>query len=77
MPAWGQINEGGSLNEQEINNVITFIQYGDWDQRAGERRLGSNLDKPLPDYSAKGWNGGQADDAKLAQVKRPCWRRAA
>jgi mono/diheme cytochrome c family protein len=68
MPAWS-INEGGSLNVQDINNVISFIEYGDWDRVLENAASASNLDKPLPDYSDKGWNGGKADDAKLAQVK--------
>jgi mono/diheme cytochrome c family protein len=29
MPAWS-VREGGSLNDAEIEQVITFIQSGDW-----------------------------------------------
>jgi mono/diheme cytochrome c family protein len=68
MPAWS-IAEGGSLNNQDIDHVIAFIQYGDWDQVVEHAASATGLDKDLPDYSSKGFNGGTADPAKLAQVK--------
>src|SRR6478672_3274979 len=43
MPAWG-INEGGSLNNQDIENVIAFIQYGDWNQVLENAASASGLD---------------------------------
>ena len=68
MPAWS-INEGGALNNQDIEHLVEFIQYGSWDQVLENAASATGLEKDLPDYSAKGFNGGQADPAKLAQVK--------
>ena len=68
MPAWST-EEGGSLNSQDIENVISFIQYGDWNRVLENAASATNLDKDLPDYSAKGFNNGVADPAKVAQVK--------
>src|SRR5690349_19201435 len=49
MPAWGQA-DGGALNDQEIGDVITFIQYGDWDTTLNDAASAVNLDKDLPLY---------------------------
>ncbi|HMA38125.1 MAG TPA: c-type cytochrome [Chloroflexia bacterium] len=68
MPAWST-TEGGSLNNQDIEHLITFIQYGNWDQVLENAASAVGQDKDLPDYSAKGFNNGQNDPAKLAQVK--------
>ena len=68
MPAWS-IAEGGALNDQDINNVIAFIQYGDWDQVLENAASATGLDKDLPDYSTRASTAVPADPAKLAQVK--------
>jgi mono/diheme cytochrome c family protein len=31
MPAWGR-SEGGQLNEEQINQLVAFIMYGNWDR---------------------------------------------
>ena len=63
MPAQGQA-EGGPLNEQEIDDVITFIQYGDWDTTLNDAASAVNLDKDLPAYKETGFTGD------VAQVKQ-------
>ncbi|MGI8588109.1 MAG: c-type cytochrome [Chloroflexia bacterium] len=68
MPAWST-EEGGALTSQDIDNVVTFITYGDWNQVLENAASATGQDKDLPDYSAKGFNGGVADPAKLSQVK--------
>ncbi|HUS14225.1 MAG TPA: c-type cytochrome, partial [Chloroflexia bacterium] len=55
---------------QDLENLISFIYYGDWDGTLENAASATGLDKDLPDYSESGWNGGQADPAKLSQVKQ-------
>jgi mono/diheme cytochrome c family protein len=31
MPAWGR-SEGGQLNDEQINQLVAFIMYGNWDR---------------------------------------------
>lgn len=31
MPAWAR-SEGGQLNEEQVNQLVNFIMYGDWDR---------------------------------------------
>ena len=64
MPSWG-LTEGGSLTEQEINNVITFINYGDWDSTLNDADSATNLDKPIPAYQNTGYTG---DPARVQQI---------
>jgi len=64
MPSWG-LAEGGPLNNQEINNAITFIQYGDWDTTLDQADSAVNLDKDLPTYQNTGYTG---DAAKVKQI---------
>ena len=63
MPAWS-VDEGGSLNDQEIEDVISFIQYGDWSQVLENANSATNLGEPLPSYA------GFDDPNKIAQVKQ-------
>lgn len=69
MPAWS-VTEGGALNNQQIERLIIFLQYGDWDRVLEYAASATALEKELPDYSAKGFNGGKADPAKVERVKQ-------
>jgi len=44
MPAWG-LRDGGSLNDEEISELATFIMYGDWSEVQGLVAAGA----PTPD----------------------------
>lgn len=61
MPAWS-VNEGGALNDQAIEEVIAFIQNGDWTTVLENAASATNLNEPLPNYP------GFPND-KVAQVK--------
>lgn len=62
MPPWG-LNENGPLNDEKIENVVMFIQYGDWGQTLENAASSTDLDAPLPKYPG-------FDDTKVAQVKQ-------
>jgi len=62
MPPWS-VNEGGSLNDQEIEEVISFIQYGDWNGTVEQAASAINLSDPLPAYP------GFTDANQIARVK--------
>jgi mono/diheme cytochrome c family protein len=62
MPPWG-IEEGGSLDDQKIEEVIAFIQYGDWSQALEQAASATDLGEPLPTFP-------DFDDAgQIARVK--------
>ena len=63
MPMW-DVAEGGSLNDEKIEEVIAFIQYGDWNQVLENAVSAINLDAPLPGYP------GFQDPNKISQVKQ-------
>ena len=63
MPPWG-VSESGPLNDDLIENVIAFIQYGDWNQALENAASSTDLDAPLPTYP------GFQDTQKIAQVKQ-------
>src|SRR5437016_2302834 len=62
MPAWS-VSESGSLNDQAIEQVISFIQYGDWNGTVENAASAQNLGEPLPSYP------GFTDQAKITRVK--------
>lgn len=62
MPAQSIVN-GGPLNDEELENVTDFIQYGDWGGVLQYTASAQNLGEPVPAYP------GFDDPAKLAQVK--------
>jgi len=62
MPAWS-VNEGGALNDQEIEEVISFIQYGDWNGTVEGAASASNLNEALPTYP------GFTDVNQVSRVK--------
>jgi mono/diheme cytochrome c family protein len=64
MPPHGQV-AGGPLNTQEINDLITFINYGDFDATLNQADSAVNLDKDLPTYSNTGYSG---DVQKVKQI---------
>ena len=63
MPPWG-LSEGGPLNDEKIENVIAFIQYGNWGTTLENAASATGLEEPLPSYP------GFQDTAKIAQVKQ-------
>jgi mono/diheme cytochrome c family protein len=62
MPAWSN-TEGGSLNDEDIENVIAFIQSGSWDRTLESAASATNLNEPLPSYT------GFDDVNQIARVK--------
>jgi len=52
MAAW-HLEEGGVLNEYQIQELVTVIQYADW-QQVGARALALNIDRPDPPDTAEG-----------------------
>lgn len=68
MPAWA-LDEGGSLNDQEIEDVITFIYYGDWDSTLNDADSAVGLDKELPTYQNTGYSGDVAAVKQLMLSK--------
>ena len=62
MPAWS-VNENGALNDQEIDDVIAFIQYGDFDNTLEDAPSATGLNEALPAYA------GFDDPARIARVK--------
>jgi mono/diheme cytochrome c family protein len=61
MPMWSTA-EGGPLNDQAIEQIISFIQYGDWNNTIEGAASAQNLGEPLPSFP------GFGDPAKIAQV---------
>jgi mono/diheme cytochrome c family protein len=52
MPAWG-LRDGGSLNDEEISEIATFIMFGDWGEVPGLVAAGA----PTPDVPQAGGTG--------------------
>ncbi|HEX8220943.1 MAG TPA: cytochrome c [Chloroflexia bacterium] len=63
MPAWS-VREGGSLNDAEIEQVITFIQSGDWGTTLEEATSATGLGENLPPYR------GFDDKERVAQARQ-------
>ena len=63
MPAWS-IREGGSLGDAEIEQVITFIQRGDWGTTLQEATSATGLGEDLPGYR------GFDDPTRVAQARQ-------
>lgn len=63
MPAWS-VKEGQALNDQEIDDVIAFIQYGDFDKTLEDAPSATGLNEALPAYN------GFDDTARIARVKQ-------
>ena len=63
MPAWS-VAQGGSLNDQAIEQVISFIQYGDWNNTIEGATSAQNLGEPFPAFP------GYTDPAKIEQVRQ-------
>lgn len=61
MPAWA-VSEGGPLNDQDIEAVITFIESGNWNATLEDAASATGLNEVFPTY--RGF-----DDAKVPQVK--------
>jgi mono/diheme cytochrome c family protein len=61
MPAWSTA-EGGPLNDQAIEQIISFIQNGDWNNTIEGAASAQNLGEPLPSFP------GFTDPVKIAQV---------
>ena len=63
MPHWS-VREGGALNDEAIDDVINFIQYGDWNRVLEAAASSTNLQEAVPEFP-----GYPADSAKLLEVK--------
>src|SRR5688572_6623464 len=62
MPAWS-VNENGPLNDEQIEDLTAFIQYGDWNKVIEDAPSATDLAAELPTYP------GFTDKARIAQVK--------
>jgi mono/diheme cytochrome c family protein len=62
MPPWG-LSENGPLNDEKIEAVIAFIQYGNWNEVLENAASATDLGEPLPTYP------GFEDKDKIAKVK--------
>lgn len=62
MPPWS-VNENGPLNDQQIDDLVNFIQYGDWNTVIEDAVSASNLGEDLPEYP------GFEDPEKRKRVK--------
>lgn len=63
MPAWSVREGSGSLNDEQIEDVIAFIQYGDWNRVLEVAASAENLGEAVPSYA------GFTDKAELKEVK--------
>lgn len=62
MPAWS-IQEGGALNDAELEQLVTFVEYGDWGRTLEDAASATGLGEDLPTYPG-------FPDAKVPQVKQ-------
>jgi len=62
MPAWST-RENGPLNDEAIDDVIAFIQYGDWTRVNEDIPSAENVSEAVPEYP--GFN----DPAKVKEVR--------
>jgi mono/diheme cytochrome c family protein len=69
MPAWS-IQENGSLNDAEIEQLITFIQRGDWGTTLEEATSATGLGEELPTYP--GITEAQAAEAREVMLEKGC-----
>ncbi|MBX5490706.1 MAG: c-type cytochrome [Chloroflexi bacterium] len=53
MPAWG-LSDGGSLNDEEIREIATFIMYGDWSEVEPIARAGGGPTPIVPEVAGGG-----------------------
>lgn len=63
MPRWA-IQEGGALNDAEIEQLITFIQRGEWGTTLEEATSATGLGEDLPTYD------GFDDEGRVAEVRQ-------
>ncbi|MDQ6694448.1 MAG: c-type cytochrome [Chloroflexota bacterium] len=69
MPAWSTTN-GGALNDEELEELIAFIQGGDWSQTLQYAVSAANLNEPLPSY--KGFPDNQLQKVKETMLAKGC-----
>lgn len=62
MPAWANA-EGGALNEEEIEDLVNFIQYGDWGETLEFAASATGLGEEFPTFP------GFEDEAQVARVR--------
>jgi mono/diheme cytochrome c family protein len=63
MPGWSVREGTGSLTDQQIDDLVAFIQYGTWEEVLNDAASAANLAEDLPSYP------GFTDEEQLAQVK--------
>src|SRR5688572_21636190 len=64
MPGWSVREGTGSLTDQQLEDLVAFIQYGTWEEALNDAASATNLAEDLPAYP------GFTDKARLAQVKQ-------
>lgn len=68
MPAWS-ISENGPLNDQQIEDIIAFVQYGDWSRVLQEAASATELGAELPSYSV---GVDKAAQVKTTMLQKGC-----
>jgi mono/diheme cytochrome c family protein len=63
MPGWSVREGTGSLTDQQLDDLVAFIQYGTWEEAINDAASATNLGEELPAYP------GFTDKAKLAEVR--------
>lgn len=71
MPAWS-VEEGGSLNDEAIEDVIAFIQYGDWNRVLEVIPSAENLSEAVPEYPPAFPKGAKLDQVRDLMLTKGC-----
>lgn len=69
MPAWS-IAEGGPLNDAELEQLVTFVQYGDWGRVLEDAASAAGLGENLPSYN--GFPDAQLPHVKQLMLEKGC-----
>jgi mono/diheme cytochrome c family protein len=64
MPGWSVREGTGPLTDQELEELVLFIQYGEWAEVLDDAASAVNLAEPLPAYP------GFTDEERIAEVKQ-------
>lgn len=62
MPAWS-VRENGPLNDEQLEELTAFIQYGDWSKVIEDAASATDLAAELPQYN------GFKDKGRIQEVK--------
>lgn len=69
MPAWS-VQEGGALNDSELEQLVTFIEYGDWGRVLEDAASSTSLGENLPTY--QGFPDNMVPQVKQVMLAKGC-----